>query len=70
MYIQVFDEDSKQEDLISENTIDLTQVMRDGEADGGFLFSIDILFVTQWCIIQIGFHSYTEAKEPARFTSS
>lgn len=34
MYVQVFDEDSKQEDLISENTIDLTQVMRDGEADG------------------------------------
>ncbi|KAI7878966.1 hypothetical protein K492DRAFT_132058 [Lichtheimia hyalospora FSU 10163] len=36
MYIQVFDEDSKQEDLISENTIDLTQVMRDGEADDWF----------------------------------
>lgn len=47
MYIQVFDEDSKQEDLISENTIDLTQVMRDGEADGGFLFLIDIFFDTQ-----------------------
>ena len=46
MYIQVFDEDSKQEDLISENTIDLTQVMRDGEADGKLLFLIGIFLLT------------------------
>ncbi|CDS10087.1 hypothetical protein LRAMOSA02764 [Lichtheimia ramosa] len=36
MYVQVFDEDSKREDLICEGEVDLTQVLREGEQDSWF----------------------------------
>lgn len=32
--VQVFDEDSKREELISEGEVDLTKVLEDGEMDG------------------------------------
>lgn len=37
MYVQVFDEDSKREDLICEGEVDLTQVLREGEQDCKFI---------------------------------
>lgn len=36
MSVQVFDEDSKKEELIGECTIDLIDVFKDGEADGKY----------------------------------
>ncbi|CDH56957.1 c2 domain containing protein [Lichtheimia corymbifera JMRC:FSU:9682] len=36
MYVQVFDEDSKREDLICEGEVDLSQVLREGEQDSWF----------------------------------
>ena len=34
MYVQLYDEDAKREDLISEGTVDLATVIKDGEQDG------------------------------------
>jgi hypothetical protein len=34
MIIQLFDEDKRKEDLISEGEVDLTTVLKEGEQDG------------------------------------
>ncbi|KAI8064675.1 C2 domain-containing protein [Gongronella butleri] len=36
MYVQLYDEDAKREDLISEGTVDLATVIKDGEQDDWF----------------------------------
>ncbi|CAO3647917.1 unnamed protein product [Cunninghamella blakesleeana] len=36
MRVQIFDEDAKKEDLISETDLDLTEVIKEGEQDGWF----------------------------------
>ncbi|ORY94240.1 C2 domain-containing protein [Syncephalastrum racemosum] len=39
LYMQLFDEDSHREDLISEGELDLTKVLREGEQDDWFPLS-------------------------------
>ncbi|ORX58157.1 hypothetical protein DM01DRAFT_1283365 [Hesseltinella vesiculosa] len=39
MYVQLFDEDAKREDLISEGEVDLTAVIKDGEQDDWYPLS-------------------------------
>lgn len=45
MYVQVFDEDSKREDLICEGEVDLSEVLREGEQDCKFIW-----FYVSMCI--------------------
>lgn len=40
MIVQIYDEDSKREDLISEGEVDLTKVLEEGEHDSKYLMAI------------------------------